>query len=514
MFRSACRFVSITFIISTVLLTMPVWAQGPQTRPVYSDKDKQKLAEIAQRPEVIQQIESVWESVRRQDMEFAFRVNTAVAFTDWRHDPQWLDVWMKYGRLYENPILANYVNSLGQRLVPNDSTHLYAFRVLLDPVPRAEALSTGTIYLSTGLMSLLDSEPQLAYVLAHEIAHIESNHTYEAIRNEILEDQLDKEREKSVQKKRAWLGIAAAVGGAMIGGKAGGVGGALTGMELGALGGWAGGLALFRNKFQPTQWDALHENEADQSGLAILLARGFDVRQVPPIYTRLAGLVSKDTRLGLGFIGDSGRVKERSAFVNSQLAGPLRDKLDAAPKTAPSPQFTALMGPLERDNGIVAMDYDLMPMAKENLEDAVRLRANDARAQYYLGKLYAMTGRTPAEAQQATAHLRSALESDDRRSSLAEPHLEYALQLLAQNNQQNGGEIQESLKRYVTMYQRSHAGELPANIQMIYDYLLMTGENSWYSPPVQMIAPRNDQPLPVTPLTPASAPSGKSPRSN
>jgi len=508
MIRFACRFAAVVLLASAS--ASPGWAQGTQTRPVYSDKDKQKLAEIAQRPEVIQQIESVWESVRRQDMEFAFRVNTAVSFTDWRNDPQWLDVWMKYGRLYENPILANYVNALGQRLVPKDSTHLYAFRVLLDPVPRAEALSTGTIYISSGLMSLLDNEAQLAYVLTHEIAHVESNHIYEAIRNEILENELDKEREKSVQKKRAWLGIAAAVGGAIAGGKTGGAEGAMMGMVLGTYGGWAAGLALFRNKFQPTQWDALHENEADQAGLSMLLERGFDVREVPPIYTRLAGLVSKDNRIGLGFVGDSIRVRERAAFVNSQLAGPLKARVGTMSPAPTSAQFAAMMGPVERDNGIVAIDYDLMPMAKENLEDAVRLRGNDPRAQYYLGKLYAMTGRTPEEAQQAVVHLRSALESDDRRASLAEPHLEYALQLLAQNNPQSHAEIQESLKRYVTMYQRSHAGELPANIQMIYDYLLMAGEDSWYSPPVLMIAPRNDQPLPVTPFMQASTPPAKS----
>lgn len=507
MLRSACRSVAIVLVASAGISA--AWAQGPQTRPVYSEKDKQKLAEIAQRPEVIQQIESAWDAVRRQDMEFAFRVNTAVSFTDWRHDPQWLDVWMKYGRLYENPIFANYVNALGQRLVPNDSTHLYAFRVLLDPVPRAEALSTGTIYISTGLMSLLDNEAQLAYVLAHEIAHVESNHLYEAIRNEILENELDKEREKSVQKRRAWLGIAAAVSGAIVGGKTGGAEGAMTGMVLGTYGGWAAGLALFRNKFQPTQWDAVHENEADQAGLMMLLDQKFDVRQVPPIYSRLAGLVTKDTRVGLGFIGDSIRVRERTAFVNSQLTGPLKARIETATPAASSAVFATLMGPLERDNGIAAIDYDLMPMAKENLQDAVRLRANDARAQYYLGRLYAMTGRTPEEAQLAVTHLRSALQSDDRRGSFAEPHLEYALQLLAQSDPQNGAEIQESLKRYVTLYQRSHAGELPANIQVIYDYLLMAGEDSWYSPPVLVIAPRNDQPLPVTPLTQVSTPAVK-----
>src|SRR5262249_55270779 len=445
----------------------PALSQGT-ARPQYTDKEKQKMAEIAKRPDVAQQIDAAWENVRRQDMEFAFRVNTAAQLGDWRDNPAWLDVWSKYGRLYDNPILVNYVGALGQRLVPKDSPHLYAFRLFLDPTPRAEALTTGTIYLSTGLVSLLDSEAQLAYVLAHEIAHVERNHVYESLRGEILETELNKELEKSADRKKAIFGLAATIGGAKVGDSTG----AAIGILAGAAGGAIAGNILFRNKFEPTRWSTVHETEADEAGLNALIDQRFDVRDVPRVYVRLAGLVAKDTRLGLGFIGDPERVKQRSAYVEAQISGALKARIEAAASkvspNGPSADFSLQMAALKRDNGVIAMDYDLLPMAMENLTDAERIRAHDPRVQYHLGRLYSLVGRSTDDRQRALTHLQNAIRYDGERGSFPEPHLQYALHLIAENNPASQKEIQESLKQYVALFQREHGGQLPRNIQIIH----------------------------------------------
>ena len=81
--------------------------------------------------------------------------------------------------LYDNKLVADYINHVGQRLVPPDSEKLFAFRLVAAPIPFAETLSTGTIYVSTGLVSLLDNEAQLSYVLAHEMAHVQLDQTLE-----------------------------------------------------------------------------------------------------------------------------------------------------------------------------------------------------------------------------------------------------------------------------------------------------------------------------------------------
>ena len=53
--------------------------------------------------------------------------------------------------LYDNKLVSDYVNRIGQQLVPADSEKLFAFRLMANPVPFAYTLSTGTIYISTGL---------------------------------------------------------------------------------------------------------------------------------------------------------------------------------------------------------------------------------------------------------------------------------------------------------------------------------------------------------------------------
>src|SRR5262249_15766798 len=67
-------------------------------------------------------------------------------------------------------------------------------------------------------------------------------------------------------------------------------------------------------------------------------------------------------------------------------------------------------------------------------------------------------------------------------------------------------EIQESLKRYVTLYQREHGGQLPNNMHIIYDYMLMAGDENWSATPVAVIATRDDKPLPVRTTAPLSSP--------
>src|SRR5580704_631588 len=340
-----------------------------QTATEYSDKDKQNLAAIAQRPDVQKLIADTWDNRRREDMEYAFNVNQSSRLGEL--SPTALaEFRQKFGELYNNPILLRYVNSLGQKIVPAGSPNLYSFRLLLDPVPRAEALSTGTIYISTGLVALLDNEAQLAYVLGHEIAHVEKKHTYNTIRNEILEEEFDREKQADVVKKKAIFGAVSALGGAAIGGAVGGYSGALIGGGLGAVGGIAGGL-LFRNKFQPTEWSTVYEDEADEAGLKYMLEQNYDAREIPRMYARLDNLVGRDSRVGLGFIGKPERTRERQAAITRLITSAYKADLEARAKKgllSSGPEFQLLMSALKRDNGVIALDYDLYDEARDDLD--------------------------------------------------------------------------------------------------------------------------------------------------
>ena len=118
------------------------------------------MAEIEQRPEIKEAIQAAWDAKRRADIEFIYNVNSSAHFAD-VSGPEFANFRDHYGELYNNPMLQRYLNNIGQRLVPKDSPNIYSFKLLLDPIPKAEALSTGTILVSTGMVSMLDNEAQL-----------------------------------------------------------------------------------------------------------------------------------------------------------------------------------------------------------------------------------------------------------------------------------------------------------------------------------------------------------------
>jgi predicted Zn-dependent protease len=493
-----------------MLLCALLWFVSPllaQTATDYSDKDKQKLAAIAQRPDVAKKIADTWDERRRADMQFAYNVNQSsraaelgpTALADFRE---------KYGELYDNPILLRYVNALGQRIVPSGSPNLYTFRLLLDPVPRAEALSTGTIYVSTGLVALLDNEAQLAYVLGHEIAHVERRHVYNQIRNEILEEEFDREKQSDVDKKKKIFGIGAALGGAAIGGAAGGATGAFIGGGIGTVGGLIGGALLFRNRFVPTEWSTVFENEADEAGLKYMLDQNYDAREIPRLYARLDNLVGRDSREGLGFIGNPERTRERQATITKLITTSYKADLDAKLKAGglvgSKPEFSLLMSALKRDNGVIALQYDLYAEARDNLDEAVKLRSNDPRAHFYLGQVIAATGRTDDDKQAALNEFLEAIKYDAERGAYPEPYLEEALYQITQNDPNQQEQIKKELKTYVALYQRQHTGQVPPNMYIIYDYLLLIGDKSWYVPPAAVVSTKYVGALSMTSNSPST----------
>ncbi len=74
-----------------------------------------------------------------------------------------------------------FLRRVGQSLIPRGlelERVSWKFRVLRDPQPNAFALPNGSIYVTTGLMTLIDNESQLAAIIAHELTHVMRRHTY------------------------------------------------------------------------------------------------------------------------------------------------------------------------------------------------------------------------------------------------------------------------------------------------------------------------------------------------
>jgi len=116
------------------------------------------------------------------------------------------------GLVLEDDATSAYLARVGKSLVPRGLTpeHVsWNFRALRDPQPNAFALPNGSIYISTGLLALVDNESQVAAVLAHELTHVLRRHTYF--------------QNRSNRKKFLTINIIAAVGAYAPGGVAGAV---------------------------------------------------------------------------------------------------------------------------------------------------------------------------------------------------------------------------------------------------------------------------------------------------
>src|SRR5262252_2116169 len=246
-------------------------------------------------------VDTDYDNVQRDHSTEAYLRNTApVARPTVLHDGDRLRLM---SGLYDNKLVSDYVNHVGQQLVPSDSEKLFAFRLVADPTPFAYTLSTGTIYISTGLISLIDNEAQLAYVLAHEMAHVQLDHWKLKSILKLGEEEFNKKEANRRRLIGAGIGaLAGAITGKAVAGDAqsvvgGGVAGGLLGYAIGNV--WASALVL--------DWDTVQENEADAMAFKIVLSRSYDVREVPKLYTTLQAAVKQDQRVGLGFMGSKRR---------------------------------------------------------------------------------------------------------------------------------------------------------------------------------------------------------------
>ncbi len=88
------------------------------------------------------------------------------------------EIRSQYG-IYDDPSLNQYVKRLGMVLAPHTHRpHLtYYFSVLDTPVVNAFAVPGGYVYVTRGILAMMNSEAELAAVLSHELGHINARHS-------------------------------------------------------------------------------------------------------------------------------------------------------------------------------------------------------------------------------------------------------------------------------------------------------------------------------------------------
>jgi predicted Zn-dependent protease len=95
----------------------------------------------------------------------------------------------RQAKVVDDPVIAEYVNRVGQNLVRNSDAKVpFTIKVLDSEEVNAFALPGGFFFVNTGLILKADNEAELAGVMGHEIAHVAARHgTRNATRGQIAQ---------------------------------------------------------------------------------------------------------------------------------------------------------------------------------------------------------------------------------------------------------------------------------------------------------------------------------------
>jgi len=164
---------------------------------------------------------------------------------------------------YDNAAVADYVTAVGERLVAvlEDDRFTFRFFVVDDRSPNAFALPGGFIFVTRGLLPLLQTEDELAGVMAHEIIHVTERHGME-------------------RTQRGLFGALLEAPGRVVGG--------LVDPRVGAL---INAPITGANKLIMANYSRDQEREADREGIELVARAGYDPSQLATFLKRMTGAI-------------------------------------------------------------------------------------------------------------------------------------------------------------------------------------------------------------------------------
>lgn len=88
---------------------------------------------------------------------------------------------LESGFVYEGGAAADRVKRIADKIISASGVKGVRVRTLRSGVANAYSLANGAIFVSLGLMAGLETDGELAFVIAHEIAHIKKKHAEKAV---------------------------------------------------------------------------------------------------------------------------------------------------------------------------------------------------------------------------------------------------------------------------------------------------------------------------------------------
>lgn len=163
----------IAFILTLSLAATAAWSQEPTSEPpsappkaaAKEEKEKPKKKNDKKDPDQIGE-RQVDKGVNFYSLEKEIALGKGLA-----QDIE------RSAKIIDDPVIAEYVNRVGQNLVRNSDAKVpFTIKVVDSEEINAFALPGGFFFINSGLIMAADTESELAGVMGHEIAHIAARH--------------------------------------------------------------------------------------------------------------------------------------------------------------------------------------------------------------------------------------------------------------------------------------------------------------------------------------------------
>ncbi|MBW1987958.1 MAG: M48 family metalloprotease [Deltaproteobacteria bacterium] len=270
--------------------------------------------------------------------------------------------------LIQDPVILEYVNRVGQRVLEaaGPQPFDYRFYVVRENMYNAFAGPGGHVFIHSGLLAAMESEEELAGILAHEVAHVTCRHISEKI---------------SRGNKIQMAALAGMVASLFLGG-----GAATNALAAGSIAaGVQASLAYSRRD----------EMQADEVGLMYLAQAGYSPRGLQDILEKIRRKNWFGTDQVPGYLSTHPAAEDRSAYIETWIA--THPDEPKAPVPGNDVAFHKVKGRL------IAL-YGSPRSARQFLARRVEADGKDAAARYALGVFLMREGHR----EQALDHLKAA----------------------------------------------------------------------------------------------------------
>lgn len=318
----------------------------------------------------------------------------------------------KSGKVYDDPLLEEYLTRIADRLVGDDVKEAggpgIRVTVFRDPTLNAFAMPNGRVYIHTGLLARAENEAQLAMILGHELTHVTNR---DALRFE--RDATNKMIALNVLAIAASIGVAVAAGKqAERGNQVGAAVLSQTANVILGLGLQLAALAAINGYGRDL------ERQADEKGLARMINAGYDPKQAPRVFELLKKDYGDPSRLENFFFGNHPRLDERIEETSDLLRARYAAEAQDPNRTVDTPEFPLRTRTVVRENAALDIRAGRFNLAKAQLDRVLALTPRDPTAHLYSGDLYRIQAQRTRGVADKETFVRQAIEEYNQAAAL------------------------------------------------------------------------------------------------